>query len=66
MYQTNCATKAIPMTYMDRRRESERLSKITRKMEGMAFENESYLDDPRFAELDKAYEATVLNLLSLR
>jgi hypothetical protein len=39
MYQTNCATKEIPMTYMDRRRESDALAKITREMEKIAFED---------------------------
>lgn len=67
MYQTNCATKTIAMTYMDRQRESERLVKITREMAEIALDKpEGFSDDPRFTELDKAYEATVLNLLSLR
>jgi hypothetical protein len=67
MYTTNTATRAIPMTYMDRKRESDRLSKITEEMEKIAFDNpEGFSDDPQFAELDRAYEATVLNLLSLR
>ncbi len=67
MYQTNRATKEIPMTYMDRRRESDALAKITREMEKIAFEDpEGFSGDPRFVELDKAYAATVLNLLSLR
>jgi hypothetical protein len=35
MYQTNCTAKEIPMTYMDRRRECERLSKITREMDAV-------------------------------
>ena len=67
MYQTNCATQQMPMTYMDRRRECDRLSQITREMEKIAFDNpEGISDDPHFAELNRAYEATVLNLLSLR
>jgi hypothetical protein len=66
MYTTNTATKAIPMTYSDRRRESDRLSKITREMDKIAFDNpEGFLDDPRFRELDDAYMATVQNLASL-
>ncbi len=66
MYTTNTATKAIPMTYMDRKRESERLSKITEEMDKMAFGNpEGFLDDPRFRELDDAYRITVQNLASL-
>jgi hypothetical protein len=52
---------------MDRQRESERLVKITREMAEIALDKpEGFSDDPRFTELDKAYEATVLNLLSLR
>jgi hypothetical protein len=67
MYQTNCATKVIPMTYLDRQRETERLSKITQEMAKIAFDNpEGFSDDPRFGELDRAYDATVLNLVSLR
>jgi len=66
MYQTNCATKASPMTYANRRQESDRLSKITREMDKIAFDNpEGFLDDPRFRELDDAYRATVHDLASL-
>lgn len=67
MYTTNTATKAIPMTYMDRERESDRLSKLTREQAKIASDNpEGFLDDPRFVELEKAYDATVLSLVSLR
>jgi len=54
------------MTYIDRQRESEALMKITREMEKIALNDLSFADNPRFAELDKAYGEIVLNLLSLR
>lgn len=66
MYTTNTATKANPMTYMDRKRESERFSKIKDEMDKMAFENpERFLNEPRFRELNDAYWITVQNLASL-
>lgn len=51
MYTSNGATKDLPTTYMSRRQECERLLKITRQMEAVAFGAESFSDDPRFVEL---------------
>jgi len=65
-YTTNTATKSLAATYADRRRECESLFKITREMESIAFSNESFLDDPRFAELEKEFEAGFLRLFSLK
>jgi hypothetical protein len=65
MYTMNTGTKAIPMTYSDRRRESERLLKITQEMDKAAFENpEGFLND-HFRELDDAFRITVQNLTTL-
>jgi hypothetical protein len=65
MYQTNCATQDMPGTYTNVTRESERLLQIAREMEKLAYEDEAFRDNPRFARLEVERRSVMLSLHTL-
>jgi len=74
-YTSNTATKGSPMTYLNRLKESENLTKIARDMatiakreigrvvEGNTLDEPSFSDDPQFAALEQEFQANLVRLL---
>jgi hypothetical protein len=66
MFTTNASSKHFAMTYVQRRKETEKLTEIDRKMESLALRQPSFEDDPFFQELAIQRNAQLQRVLSLQ
>ena len=65
MYTTNTASKGLPMTYIQRRAECEKLLEIAKKIKSIVTSKTSFQDDPAFETLENEYKEKLLCLRSL-
>lgn len=78
MYTSNTATKGDPMTYLNRFKVCESLTKIAGKMatiaereigrvvESNTFNKPSFSDEPQFEALEQEFQDNLVRLLSLK
>jgi hypothetical protein len=65
MFTTNMAFPSFAATYVQRRREAEKLTKIDRKMENLALRQPTFADGPVFQKLAVQRDAQLQRVLSL-
>jgi predicted metal-dependent hydrolase len=65
MFTTNTSSRASAVTYVQRRKETERLLEIEQRMEDLALSLPHFSDDPAFERLATQHKDQLQRILSL-